>query len=547
MKATAAMSTSRRELMRRALHIAAATAALPAPVLAVPAVAALNANPFSTLGVASGDPTATGVVLWCRLALDLADTERWGLAANAYRIIWEVRPADKPMARPLRSGTAIAVREKGYAVHVEVTGLAPAQSYAYRFRLGAFEASGLTRTAPRADVMAAKLRFVACSCAEFEYELYYAYDKIAEEKPDFVVHLGDYIYEETYDRFFKPDKDPRPRRLQFDRDTPLTTLAQYRRRYAEHKSDPMLQRAHAAAPWIVTWDDHEVANDYAGGTSAIKDETGFLERRIAAYRAYFENMPIRLSTLPVREGRRQLYRHLGFGRLLGLSMLDERQYRDPQACRFDNLPGGKNVGLADCPGLATNRTILGAAQERWFDGVLSRSPARWSVIAQGVMFAHLETRRDPRLKGLRTDPHMWNDTWSGYLPARQRMVDLLARHQQTNPVLLSGDIHSHFVNRVFRDWRQPGVDPVATEFVCASVSSFVRDLTPIVSDEANKEVVAFYDNAAHGYVSCEVTPAAFEATMVRITGKDRVAKTATADRSVRFRIEAGKPEPVRLA
>lgn len=541
------MPTSRRDLMRRALQIAAAATALPAPVLAAAPVAAPRSNPFSLLGVASGDPTATGVVLWCRLALDLADVERWGLTANAYRVTWEVRPADKPNGRPIRSGTAIAAREKGYAVHVEVTGLQPAQSYAYRFRLGDFEAAGNTRTAPRPDVMAEKLRFCSCSCAEYEYELYYAYDKIADEKPDFVVHLGDYIYEETYDRFFKTGNDPRPRRLIFDRDTPLRTLAQYRRRYAEHKTDAMLQRAHAAAPWIVTWDDHEVANDYAGGNSANRDEKDFLERRIAAYRAYFENLPIRLSTLPVREGRRQLYRHLGFGRLLGLSMLDERQYRDPQACRFDNLPGGKNVGLADCPQLESNRTILGPAQERWFGDVLARSPARWSVIAQGVMFAHIEARQDPRLKGLRSDPHMWSDTWSGYLPARQRMIDLLARHKQKNPILLSGDVHCHFVNRIYRDWRKPGVDPVAAEFVTASVSSFVRDLTPIVSDVANKDVVAFYDKASHGYVSCEVTPQAFEATMVRITDKDRAAKTAKADRSVRFRVEAGKGEPVRVS
>ena len=159
MKANCPMPTSRRDLMRRALQIAAAATALPAPVLAAAPVAAPRSNPFSLLGVASGDPTATGVVLWCRLALDLADVERWGLTANAYRVTWEVRPADKPNGRPIRSGTAIAAREKGYAVHVEVTGLQPAQSYAYRFRLGDFEAAGNTRTAPRPDVMAEKLRF----------------------------------------------------------------------------------------------------------------------------------------------------------------------------------------------------------------------------------------------------------------------------------------------------------------------------------------------------------------------------------------------------
>ena len=542
------MTSSRRELLQRAFQLAAAATALPVTAAsAAPAATRLKADPFRLLGVASGDPTSTGVVLWCRLALDLADTERWGLEADAYRVTWEVRPADAPAGRPVRSGTAIAHRSKGYAVHTEVTGLAPGRAYAYRFRIAEHEAEGLTRTAPAAGVMADKLRFCFCSCAEYEYELYFAYDQMAAEKPDLIVHLGDYIYEETYDRFFKPGQDSRARRLKFDRDQPLRTLAQYRRRYAEHKTDAMLQRAHAAAPWVVTWDDHEVANDYAGGNSADRDEKGFIERRIAAYRAYFENLPIRLSTLPVRHGRRQLYRHLPFGRLMGLSMLDERQYRDPQACQFDNLPGGKNVGLADCPQLESNRSILGPAQERWFDGVLTRSPAQWNVVAQGVMFAHLETRRDPRLGGKRSDPHMWNDTWSGYLPARQRMIDLLARHRARNPVVISGDIHSHFVNKVYRNWRTPGVDLVAPELVTAAVSSFVRDLTPIVSDERNKEVVAYYDNSSHGYVSCEVTPTAFEATMVAIRDKNRDAKTSRADRSVRFRIEAGKGEPVRSA
>lgn len=540
------MPTTRRVLLSRALQAAAAAVALPVTADAALPAAVPPADPFRMLGVASGDPTANGVVLWCRLALDLADAERWGLEAQAYRVIWEIRPADKPEGPALRAGTTVAARERGYAVHVEVTGLQPGQRYAYRFRIGNFTSpTGTTRTAPRPDVMADRLRFCVCSCAEYEYELYYVYDKIADEKPDFVVHVGDYIYEETYDRFFKPDNDKRARRLTYDRDQPLRTLAQYRRRYAEHKTDAMLQRAHAAAPWIVTWDDHEVANDYAGGNSADKDEKDFIARRIAAYRAYFENMPIRLSTLPVREGRRQLYRHLSFGRLLGLSMLDERQYRDPQACRFDNLPGGKNVGLAECPALETNRTILGRAQEAWFDTILTRSTARWSIIAQGVMFAHLETRRDPRLKGKVEDPHMWSDTWSGYLPARRRMIDLLARHRRKNPILMSGDIHSHFVNRIWRDWKTPGTDLVAPEFVTASVSSFVRDLTPIVSDERNKDVVAFYDNASHGYISCEVTPDAFEATMVRITDKDRAARTAKADRSVRYRVKAGNPEPVR--
>lgn len=535
---------SRRDVLRHALIAGAASAAMPTALAAAPAEA-VEQDPFRLLGVASGDPTATGVVLWCRLALDLSDAERWGLSASAYRVSWEVRLADKPNARPVRAGTAIAARDRGYAVHAEVTGLAPAQAYVYRFRIGRHEAGGTTRTAPAASVMADRLRLCFCSCAEYENELYFAYGHMADEKPDLIVHLGDYIYEETYDRYYKKGLDTRARRLTFDRDQPLRTLAQYRRRYAEHKTDPMLQRAHAAAPWVMTWDDHEVANDYAGGNSANAKETDFLQRRIAAYRAYFENMPIRLSTLPVREGRRQLYRGFDFGRLMSLQMLDERQYRDPQACRFDKLPGGKNVGLADCAQLESNRTILGTAQERWIAGQLAASKSRWNLLAQGVMFAHLETRNDPKLKG-RRDPHMWNDTWSGYLPARQRMIELLAQNKAKNPVVVSGDIHAHFVNRIYRDWRKPGADLVAPELVVAAVSSFARDLTPIVSDERNKDVVAFYDAKSNGYVRCDVTPDAIEATMVRLTNKNRADGTSIADRSVRFRIAAGNPDPQRL-
>jgi alkaline phosphatase D len=303
----------------------------------------------------------------------------------------------------------------------------------------------------------------------------------------------------------------------------------------------MLQRAHAAAPWIVTWDDHEVANDYAGGQPASRKEKDFVALRIAAYCAYFENMPIRLSTLPVREGRRQLYRSLPFGRLLNVAMLDERQYRDPQACRFDDhLPNTKSVSLSECPQLESNRTILGSVQEAWINGVLSRSPARWNVLAQGVMFAHLETRRAGKSED--KERHMWTDTWSGYLPARQRMIDLMARHGAKNPVVLSGDIHSHFVNRIYKDWKKPGVDLVAPEFVMTSVSSFSRDLSRLVSDELNKDVVAWHGKSGQGYGSFVVTPDAFEATMVTLKNVDHATVTAGTDRSARFRVEPGSPD-----
>jgi alkaline phosphatase D len=534
---------SRRELMRHALVTAAALTTLPS-FAGAQSTARFKTNPFALLGVASGDPTPTSVVLWCRLALDLADVERWGLDSDTYRVEWEVRPAEQRSARPVRSGSALASRDKGYAVHVEAGGLQPGRPYEYTFRFAGFSASGRTRTAPSAHVVADRLRFCFCSCAEYENELYFGYDEMAKEAPDLIIHLGDYIYEETYDRFFKSGSDHRARRLKFDRETPLTTLAQYRRRYAEHKTDPMLQRAHAAAPWVVTWDDHEVANDFAGGSKQDLDDRAFVERMVAAYRAYFENMPIRLSSLPVRDGRRQLYRRLDFGRLMRLYMLDERQYRDPQACRAAKWPAGKNVPLADCPEIeASQRSVLGDQQERWLVESLNGSQARWNVLAQGVMFAHLEARQDPKAGG-RTDPHVWTDAWSGYLPARQRIIDLLSKHRSKGPVVLSGDVHAHFVNRIWRDWRKPGDDFVAPEFVTASVSSFARELAPLVADPANKEIVA-YHTGVNGYVSCEVTPKSLQATMVRLLDKNRANGTARADRSVRYVVEHGDGQPRR--
>ncbi len=313
-------SYSRRALLGSALALAAA--GLTAPYCGpVAASARLPKSPF-TLGVASGDPTPDGIVLWTRLALDLEDGARWGLSEEAYRLGWEVRDLEASGTPVVRSGTAIAARRNAYAVHVEVTGLRPGRAYGYRFTLDDHGEDGLTRTAPAPGDMPESLRFAFCSCAEYENAFHYAYRFMANAKPQFILHLGDYIYEQTYDEYYVRDggrgAKPKPqgpavaqreeciegpspdrkRKLKYDRVGKLRALAQYRRRYGEYKLDEDLKFAHKQCPFIVTWDDHEVDNDYAGTHSAVLDEENFTQRRMHAYRAYFENLPIRLSALP---------------------------------------------------------------------------------------------------------------------------------------------------------------------------------------------------------------------------------------------------------
>ena len=571
---------SRRDVVRDALVLAAA--GLTAPFTgSVAAAARFSKSPFK-LGVASGDPLPDGVVLWTRLALDLEDGVRWGLPESAYRLGWEVRDLEAPGAPVVRQGTAIAAERNAYAVHVEVTGLRPGRSYGYRFTLGDHGDEGVTRTAPAPGDMPESLRFAFCSCAEYENAFHYAYRFMASEKPkpQFIVHLGDYIYEQTYDEYYQRDEGrgpkkevppgpslpareecpapdakspPRKRELQFDRVGKLRALSQYRRRYAEYKQDKHLQIAHKECPFIVTWDDHEVDNDYAGDRSAVSEEVDFLQRRSNAYRAYFENMPIRLSTLPVRGSGRRLYRHFDFGGLMRLYMLDERQYRSAQACPKSKLEGkGRLVALeGSCKSeiesvvdqRGRRREMLGLEQERWLAAQLAGSKARWNVLAQGVMMAHVNTRADCKFNPIKKIAHASTDSWSGYIAARQRVVDLLDRHGAKNPVVLGGDVHCHLANKILKDWENPKSEPVAPEFVCTAISSYIRDMKYLtVKDSGNENTIVGIHDEHHGYVVCDVTKDEFQVSMV---GVDATSDTI-GDKPVavnRYRVRAGRHEP----
>ena len=564
---------TRRDVVQ-GLALAASSLLIPLPRAAARAPK-LPDNPFEMLGVASGDPTAGGVVLWCRLALDLEDDKQWGLSEPAYDVRWEVRALEAEGQPVVQSGTAVASALNAYAVHVEVNGLKPSRRYAYRFMLGSYGDEGVTQTVPAPNDTPEKLRFAFCSCAEYENAFFYAYELMARDEPAFIVHLGDYIYETTYgnyatisDSSFRRKLKPRRRRadcenltaghkrvrwLKYDRVGKIRLLSQYRRRYAEHKSDAHLQYAHRHCPFIVTWDDHEVEDDYASDFSEAREETDFVQRRIDAYRAYFENMPIRLSALPIKDSRRQLYRAFDFGRLARLHMLDARQYRADQACPQGLDGGGHIIALADCPDIqkATDesgspRVMLGQEQLQWLTEQLEASPATWNILAQGLMMAQIDFRADCRLDAPKTEPFVWTDGWSGYAAARQRVIDLMAAHQRKNPVVLGGDVHAHFVNRIVQDWRESGSPAVAPEFICTAISSSLGNWESLRAvGSGNEQTIVDLDCRSHGYVLCDVTKDTFDVTMKRVAPNAFVSpiETAKSEVSLRYRVTAGDPEP----
>lgn len=444
----------------------------------------LSDYPF-TLGVASGDPAPDGVVLWTRLAPRPLDVGG-GMPVEPVRVKWEVA-TDEYFQRVVRAGEAIARPEWGHAVHVEPDGLQPDRWYWYRFQVGGESSPvGRTRTLPAADARPERLRLAFASCQKYEVGFYTAYEHLAREDLDLVLHLGDYIYE-------KGDGQGavRPHGL-----SEALTLDDYRRRYALYKSDRALQAAHAMAPWIVTWDDHEVSNNYAEAHSERPERfprPEFLLRRAAAYQAYFEHMPLRRSALP-RGPDMLLYRRLNYGQLASFHVLDTRQYRSAQ------IPGE----TVQRPGMALldpGRTILGARQREWlFDG-LAKATTSWNALAQQVMVARVD--REPG-----ADVKYGVEKWPGYEHERRRLLAHLRDAKVANPVVLTGDIHSHWANELPADPDRPDAAAVAVEFVGSSISSAGdgQEQPPYLAALLAENPAVKFHNAERGYVRCEVTP-----------------------------------------
>ncbi|MFI0443994.1 alkaline phosphatase D family protein [Actinomadura sp. 6N118] len=416
--------------------------------------ATLPTDPF-TLGVASGDPDSDGFVLWTRLALNpLAEDGLGGMPDMTYPVEWQVS-SDERFRRIVRRGVAAARPGSAHSVHVELRGLRPGREYWYRFRVaGHISPVGLTRTAPRNDSFGPALAMAFVSCSQFEHGYFTAYRRLAEEQPDLILHLGDYQYEYKKGVYNSPGGNVR------DHEGPETvTLANYRQRHAQYKSDLDLQAAHAAAPWLVVFDDHEVENNWADEVpeagSDTPDPAVFRERRAAAFKAYYENMPLRRSSVP-KGYDMQLYRRVRWGRLASFHMLDTRQFRDDQAC---------GDGYKDCAAASdTARSITGAAQEKWLLDGFRRSGARWDVLGQQVFFAQRDNTDGPVKKTSM-------DSWDGYVASRDRITKGWLDAKVRNAVVLTGDVHAHWASDLKANYDDPNSTVVGSELVCSSITS----------------------------------------------------------------------------
>ena len=439
-------------------------------------------NPFQ-LGVASGDPTSDGVVLWTRIAID--PLNGGGMAPESYEVKWEVA-IDEGFRQIVQSGTELATPQLGHSIHVELSGLKPETWYWYRFHAGdAVSRIGKTRTMPAMNIMPEKLKFAFASCQHYESGYFTAYDHMAKENLDLVLHLGDYIYEYAgMDNRVRKHHGPE-----------ITTLEHYRNRYAQYRMDQSLQNMHALCPWVVVWDDHEFDNNCAG---AISEESHvspaeFLLRRANSYQAYYENMPLRRTCLPQGPDM-TLYRTIDFGRLARFEMLDTRQYRtdQPNGDKLKPLEGGVFDPLG---------TMLGDKQERWLMSDLLQSQAKWNVLGQQVMMARVD-----RAAGAEAKFSM--DQWAGYDISRKKLLDFMATRRISNPVVLTGDIHSNWVNDLKVDFDNATEPIVASEFVCTSISSggnglqFVKGHAELMAENPFVK----FQNSERGYVSCTVTP-----------------------------------------
>jgi len=478
----------------------AAAAVVPLDVRTAHA-APIQADPFG-LGVASGDPLPDGIVLWTRLVGDPLDAA--SLPARPIPVEWQVA-ADARFSRVVRHGTAVARPGGAHSVHVDVRGLRPGREYWYRFRTGGhLSAPGRTRTAPTST---RRLRLGVVNCQDWQNGYWPAYDALAAEDLDVVLHLGDYIYEYDPKSLYPDRMHTMPQTAGLDQ---LRTLVDYRARHALYKTDPALRAAHAAFPWIVTWDDHEVENNYAGQIDEIDDVNTpkyqppavFAAQRAAAYQAYYEHLPLRR---PVRPGAtdHRLYRRFDFGALARINVLDTRQYRT------DQPPGTASDFGPEQPGLAnTGGTLLGGAQEAWLGAGLTRSPARWNVLAQQVMMSRI---RFPNFLTPATPlPPIANlDQWDGYAPARARLLRFLADRRVADPVVLAGDIHSTWFSDLRVNPDDVAAAPVAVEFTATSISSDFPAAFDAPLKAANPSLnphVRYFDGSRRGYLRCDVTP-----------------------------------------
>lgn len=472
--------------------------------------------PFQ-LGIASGDPLPDGVVLWTRLV-----PQGQAMPSEPVDVNWEISK-DESFTKVVRKGTFTAKPEYAHSVHAEVEGLQPDQWYYYRFKMGEeISPTGRTKTTPAPGAAVDRFNFAFASCQNYPQGYYTAYDHLVDEDIDVVFFLGDYIYEGPLQGNIGRGHLPR---------NEIYTLNEYRIRYGQYKSDPSLQAAHAAFPWIVTFDDHEVKNNWGGDGPPYDNNEQFLARRAAAFQAYYEHMPLRMASIP-EDVDMYLHRRFSYGNMVDINVLDTRQYRTDFAC-------GGGVQTECSERFDPSRTMLGDDQERWlFDGLRSSS-AHWNVLAQQVMMAQED-------KGEGEETAFGMDKWDGYAATRERLFDVIKENNIDNTVVITGDSHKNWVNDLKEDFNDPESQILGTEFMGTSITSggngedFPSQGQQILEENPH---IKFY-NAQRGYVRCSLTPDRWQTDFRVVPYVD--APGADIKTRASFVVDNGNPGAVRV-
>ena len=476
----------------------------------VPQVA-LSGDPF-TLGVASGDPTTESVILWTRLAIDALNGG--GMPDEDIDVLWEVSSTDQ-FTDIIASGITTAETRFGHAIHVDVPLSSKEDFVNYRFKVGDYT-SPVGRTRLAASVgSTTTLKIAAVSCQNYTDGFYNAYGDLVEQQPDVVTFLGDYIYESGVGSL-----DATTVRLH-NSDEPKDLVA-YRNRYGLYKADPLLQAAHASCPWIVTWDDHEVENNYANlSPQDAADTEGYAARRAAAYQAWWEHMPVRLEP-PISESFK-IYRQFSWGDLINMLVVDGRQYRNDQACGDAVL----STQPACDEALDTTRSMLGAEQEKWFSEHINDTTKVWNVMANQTV-----------MTDIRLGAAILNyDQWDGYAPDRDRILSDIVDQGVENFVVLTGDIHLAGVGQLTTDSNP--TTAMGAEFVSTSISSSGN-----VSTDTEGLLIALpniidAETSHRGYTLHTVTANDWTAEF-RIVDNNLVEDSATSVWKT-FKVTAGSP------
>jgi alkaline phosphatase D len=451
-------------------------------------------------GVASGDPLQDRVILWTRVT-----PTDFGVRL---KVTWEIATDDQ-FKQNLKTGTVQTTKTDDFTVKVDATGLQAGTTYYYRFRFGDIVSPvGQTKTLP---VTTNKVSFAVCSCSNYPAGYFYVYRGMVKQNVDVVIHLGDYIYEYAADGYATEDAAKLGRTLPSDNNKEIIKLDDYRKRYALYRQDKDLQAAHQRHPFIVIWDDHELANDTwrEGAENHQSSEGPFLERKLAALQAYFEWMPIR----PVSSADHlNIYRQFNFGSLVELTMLDTRIIaRDKQLEYKDYMTAsGLDAQKIQTDLTDPKRTLMGHTQRDWLVDKLKQSTATWNMIGQQVLMskmwipaellaslgqitsggASLDTlakmnaqitelvtlklrleQGDPTLtiqeKARVTTLVPYNlDAWDGYYAEREFVYDKLVEFNK-KIIVLAGDTHNAWTSYLYSQKREY----VGVELATSSVSS----------------------------------------------------------------------------